>query len=396
MLVAFRAMNASVSVLLVADSNAIGDLLARELRGPEGDLRVGQVRSRETMFSALTKHPWDIVVAEDTLPHFSGLAALRLVQEVGLDLPVIIVSDRAGEEKTVEAMRAGAQDYITRGNLARLVPAIQRELREAEDRRERRRAEAALRKTERELDEAQRDLVQSEKMAALGRFSSGLAHEIKNPLGIIVGGVEFLETKLADADAESRMALAKVKEAALRGGEIVDRMLTFAQPSDLKLESVSPAALVEEAVSLFRYGVPSRDIRIATAYPEREMRIRADRNQMQQVLFDLLSNAVDALPGRGEVLVSVRKAAPGPPFHGEARCVISVVDNGVGIPRENLPRIFEPFFTTKREQMGTGLGLPVARSIVERHHGLLEVESEAGKGTQARIILPLASEEPRT
>jgi signal transduction histidine kinase len=381
-------MSTPLCILIVEDSESDTLLTVQELKRNGYDPTYERVDTMEKMVAAIPRKPWDIVVADYTMPQFSGLAAIRLIREVGLDLPVIIVSGAIGEETAVSAMRAGASDYVMKDNLARLGPAIQRELRDASDRRERRKAEAALRRTEEELSEAQRSLIQSEKLAALGRFSSGIAHELKNPLGIVLGGIEFLEVKMKGSDKETRTVVSKIKDAALRAAHIVDDILKFAKPSELKLENMDPNEVVREAVSLFGYGITARNIEIGTQYAPERMTIRVDKNRIQQVLFNLLANAVESLEDGGDVRISVSKHSRSK-AHPLGSCVMEVADTGVGISPENLHRLFEPFFTTKRDQKGTGLGLSVAKSIVEGHNGDLKIESKVGHGTRAKVVLPL-------
>lgn len=376
-----------LQVLIVEDSEDDALLAVQELRRAGFDPSFQRVETGERLREALGAGAWDLVVADYSLPQFSGLAALKMVRELRGDLPVIIVSGAIGEDVAVDAMRAGANDYVMKDKLPRLGPAVERELREAEDRRRRKLAEEELRRTTAELDDALRDLVQSEKLAALGRFSSGIAHEVKNPLGIILGGIELLEVKLKRAGADARTALQKMKDAAVRAADIVDQVLRFAKPSELQLAFVDPVEMVAEALSLFQYSEKARGVTIETAYATERLRIEIDKHQIQQVLFNLLSNAVDAMGERGVVRVEVSRVEAA----GQRLCRISVIDQGQGIAAADMGRIFEPFFTTKRDRKGTGLGLSMAKSTVEHHRGVLKLESEEGKGTRASVLLPLAA-----
>ncbi len=348
-----------------------------------------RVETVDSLTAAIPKKRWDVVICRHRMPRFSGLAAIRAVRDVGLDIPVVIVSDADSQETACAAIKAGAADFLSKKELGRLGAAVQRELRAELERRDRRRAEAAPRRTEVELDEIQKGLVQSEKLAALGRFSSGIAHELKNPLGIVLGGIEFLEVKTKKGDPDVRTAVSKIKEAALRAAQIVDDILKFAKPSDMQLDLVDPNELVKGALSLFQYGIKSREIEIRADFAKESMRVKVDRNRIEQVLFNLFANAVEALDGRGSVRVGVMKR-PRSSAYPRGACAIEVADTGVGISPENIRRLFEPFFTTKRDQQGTGLGLFIAKSIVNHHNGDLKIESEAGRGTQAKVILQLA------
>ena len=249
---------------------------------------------------------------------------------------------------------------------------------------ERKRAEEALKKAYADLQQAQQQLVQSEKLAALGRFSAGVAHEVKNPLGIILGGVEFLRTKITGADDDTKTALQMVEKSVLRADTIVRDLLRFARPSQLTKEIVNPEELVNGTVSLLAYSGTAKHIKIETRFAHGPAKVAVDKNQIQQVLLNLAMNAVDAMPKTGSLTFTTSTEANPP-----AACRIEVADSGEGIAKENLAKLFEPFFTTKRDKKGTGLGLSISKTIIESHGGALTIDSELGKGTTVRLMLPI-------
>jgi PAS domain S-box-containing protein len=257
---------------------------------------------------------------------------------------------------------------------------------------ERIRANEKLKQAYDELKKAQYTIVQSEKLAALGRFSSGIAHEVKNPLGIILGGIEFLEQKLAKADKDSIIAAKKIKEATMRADSILRNLLKFASPSELKTGKVDIKDVVEETISFFKYRASLANVDIISEYPQECVLIDADKNLLQQVLFNLLVNASDAIDEKGQIRIKIYKTAPDEIIEGKPASVVEVVDSGEGISKENMSKLFEPFFTTKRDKKGTGLGLSISKMIVENHGGVLFFESVLGKGTVAKMVLPLAEE----
>ncbi len=252
------------------------------------------------------------------------------------------------------------------------------------DMTERKRAEEALKKAYADLQQAQQQLVQSEKLAALGRFSAGVAHEVKNPLGIILGGVEFLRRKITGADDDTNTALQMVEKSVLRADTIVRDLLRFARPSQLTKEIVSPEEIVNGTVSLLTYTGTAKRIKVETRFAHGGAKIAVDKNQIQQVLLNLAMNAVDAMPHGGSLTFATSAKADHP-----AACRIEVADSGEGIAKENLAKLFEPFFTTKRDKKGTGLGLSISKTIVESHGGALTIDSQLGKGTTVRLTLPL-------
>lgn len=257
---------------------------------------------------------------------------------------------------------------------------------------ERKRDEEEIKKAYRELKSTQNKLVQSEKLAAIGRFSSGIAHEVKNPLGVILSGAEFLESFLLDSPEEVKTGLSKIKEATIRADTIIRNLLKFARPSEVTAKKITSKVIVEDTLSLIKYRVPSQNIRIDKDYPFEEVYIKADKSQLEQVMFNLVSNSIEAMAEGGVLDIKVyAQSIPEIVPEGKA-CVIEVSDTGEGISKEGLAKIFEPFYTTKREKKGTGLGLYMSKIIVNNHHGELLVNSEKGKGTTSRIVLPVAQE----
>ncbi|MCF7870479.1 MAG: GHKL domain-containing protein [Candidatus Omnitrophica bacterium] len=243
------------------------------------------------------------------------------------------------------------------------------------------------------LKKAQNSLVQSEKLAALGRFASGIAHEVKNPLGVILGGVEFLQKKIVNPDKSIVMALEKVKDSTLRANKIVQNLLTFSKPSARKHEVIDLRKLIEETLSLLGYKVSLVNIKIINEVKHFSQGVVGDKNQIQQVLFNLFLNAIEAMPKGGKLKIRAHKVS-GPKGHKEKNsCVVEIADTGEGIPEQNLAKIFEPFFTTKRDSKGTGLGLAMCKMIVENNQGKLAIKSKLDKGTTAEIFLPLNTQD---
>lgn len=244
-----------------------------------------------------------------------------------------------------------------------------------------------LKKAYLELKQTQQELIQSEKLAALGRFSSNVAHEVKNPLAIILSGVEFLQLKFKNSDPDTKKAVFAVKEAVFRADAILRDIVKFSRPSQLKRESISPEELINETISLFKYTTPLVNIEIKTDLAAEKMQIEVDKGQIQQVIFNALLNSIDALRDGGEINIKTyKKATQHPP---EAKCIIEVSDTGEGISEDNLSRVFEPFFTTKRDRKGAGLGLSISKTIIDKHKGELSITSQLHKGTTLRIVLPL-------
>jgi two-component system, cell cycle sensor histidine kinase and response regulator CckA len=247
---------------------------------------------------------------------------------------------------------------------------------------ERKKAEAALK-------EAQQTIIYSEKMAAVGRLSSGIAHEVKNPLGIILGGVEFLRNKLAERDEDTLGAMEKIEKSVMRADDVIQGLLKFSRPSEVKIENINIHELINDAVLLLKYKAHLNSVRISTSFTNEPLPLAADKMQIEQMLFNLLINACEAVSAGGEVSIKSYLQRFPDPVTGNLFCAISIVDNGEGIAKENISKILEPFFTTKRDKKGTGLGLYISKMIVDNHKGFLDIKSEPGKGTEVTVSLPL-------
>ena len=270
----------------------------------------------------------------------------------------------------------------------------------------------AARKRAAELDTAYRELrsahnmlIQAEKMAAIGQLASGVAHEVKNPLGIILQGVNYLETTIPADRAEDRQVLQMIKEAVLRSDKIVRDMLHFARQQPLEQKPCDINAVVRTALALVGKQFTVHNIAVVEELDPRLPQVVLDENQIQQVLLNLLINSLQAMPQGGTITLSTRMANGGrllPDVEQrftaalrpqERALVCQVRDTGQGMSPERQGRAFEPFFTTKPAGQGTGLGLAISRSIIEKHRGAIWLDSVERQGTTVSIALPVANGE---
>jgi PAS domain S-box-containing protein len=243
-------------------------------------------------------------------------------------------------------------------------------------------------KSEEALKNSQKRLIQSEKMAAIGNFSAGIAHEVKNPLGVILSGAEFLEAKLPRDDAEVISTLDKMKKATLRASFVLQSLLRFARPSKFSVQMVYPEDFVKPIVDLMSHRARLAGITIVSDIGPESAAVSADLNQIQQVVFNAVKNSIEAMVEGGTITIRTYRSLDKKYFCGKGACVIEITDTGHGISKENLEKLFKPFFTTKGEGKGTGLGLYVSRSILDSHEGKLLIDSVEGQGTRVRIVLP--------
>ncbi len=384
-------------LLLVEDSDDDEVLLLRELRRGGFQPKWVRVETRERFLAVLESDAWDLVVSDHTLPNYGGLTALADLRASGRDIPFILVSGTIGEDVAVEAMRAGAQDYVLKGDLTRLPAAVERELRETAARAE----QSKMRER----------LMISERMASAGTLAAGVAHEINNPLAIAilnlsqtieaVTHITAMTKDLASQGSRGASALCShltqlgeplvdMSESLERIREIVRDVKLFSRPDDELTSSVDLRRVADSSARMAWNEIRHR-ARLVKHYDEVPL-VSANESRLGQVLLNLLVNAAQALPeGRAEqheIRVTTRTDA-------EGDAVVEVADTGCGMSKETVTRIFDPFFTTKPVGIGTGLGLSICHGIVSDLGGRIQVESEVGRGTVFRVLLP-AGQESRT
>jgi signal transduction histidine kinase len=238
---------------------------------------------------------------------------------------------------------------------------------------------AQLRESQEEIQRLHRtQMSRAEHLATLGELATGLAHEIRNPLAGIAGVIEILGRDLP-ATSPARAVVKEVRQEIAQINRILTDLLQTARPHPPEIRRSNLNTTVEHAVMLARQQALSKPIQIELRKAESLPEVEHDSSQIHQVLLNLLLNAIQAIEGPGRITVEVE------PYEGSAAIIVS--DTGRGIPPENLPYIFRPFYTTKGN--GTGLGLSLARRIVEEHHGRIEVTSAVGQGSKFVVLLPM-------
>jgi two-component system, cell cycle sensor histidine kinase and response regulator CckA len=502
-------MNIPLRVLLIEDSDNDAALLLRTLRRGGYAVTMERVETAEAMRAALARQAWDLVLSDYSLPRFTGPAALHLLQGEGIDLPFIIVSGTIGEETAVAAMKAGAHDFLMKGQLTRLLPAVARELREAAERRERRRVEARLAgvldaTTEAiiAVDAAQRivlfnasaertfgytaaevqgqpldmllppqlaaahrqhlqafaaateaaprsmserhgalvgrrkdgsefpieasiatlaqegqtictvflqdvsarkqletQLMQAQKMEAIGQLAGGIAHDFNNLLTAITGYIELALDALP-LDQPAYSDLTEAQKAAQRAATLTAQLLAFARKQIIDVRVLDLNQLVLELDKLLRR-VLGEHIELITQPTPGLGQVKVDPGQIEQVIVNLAVNARDAMPNGGKLMIETANTVLGSDYAHRhagvtpgAYVMLVISDTGSGMDAAVQGHIFEPFFTTKAPGKGTGLGLATCYGIVKQHGGHIELYSKAGYGTTFKIYLPQVEESP--
>jgi signal transduction histidine kinase len=288
----------------------------------------------------------------------------------------------------VGALRDGAQDYLMKTNLKRLVTAVQRVLREYEERRKNKQMEQHLQ--------------QLQKFEAIGKLAGGIAHDFNNVIGAILGWAE-MGCEEAPAGTAFHDRFQKIRDQANWAARLTSQLLAFARRQVLQPRNIDLNSLVLEGVSLLQRVIGAQiEVRVVAA-PDLPVAL-ADRTQIEQVLMNLCLNARNAMPEGGRLIIETQNAEVDEEYcrlHPYAKkgsyVLLAVSDTGVGMDAATTARVFEPFFTTKEMGKGTGLGLATVFGVIKQHGGFVHLYSEPGMGTTFRVYLPAGSgvSEPR-
>ncbi len=236
----------------------------------------------------------------------------------------------------------------------------------------------------RDLSTKERQLIQSEKLATVGKLAAGVAHEINNPLGNISLYAQMLSRKIKDPEAKKKLKI--IEEQADQTAKIVKSLLDFSRQSEPKFKLVDLNTIVKKTLNVLEPQISLNKIKVKTKLEENLPKVYADPMQIQQVLVNIVTNAIQAMEGKSDATLEITTKSEGD------KVMVSIKDNGVGIPEEHLDKIFDPFFSTKGVGKGTGLGLSVSYGIVENHGGEIKVESKVGEGSTFTVILPRGDE----
>jgi signal transduction histidine kinase len=242
-----------------------------------------------------------------------------------------------------------------------------------------------------QLESAQRQLIQAEKLNAIGQLAASVAHEINNPLaGVLV--YAKLMTKKLNSDsfdkAEAIANLQKIESAVDFCSRIIRGLLDFSRQSEPILQPVAMSQVIDQAMLLVGHKAEMSKVKILRQDAPSLPPVQADFSQIQQVIVNLVVNAIEAMPEGGQLTIT-----SSPEKNGWVQ--VEVTDTGIGIAPENISKLFSPFFTTKEQGKGVGLGLAVSYGIIERHGGKIEVKSEVGKGSTFTVRLPTNTSETR-
>jgi signal transduction histidine kinase len=343
--------------------------------------------SVERGLQLLREQPPDTVIMDLRMPGRNGIDGLRDIRRLDPDVAVIILTGYAALETAQEAVRHEASEYMEK-------PFDAGEMRQAvrlhvARTRVRRRRETLSREVERLHDRLSAELRQKDHMAELGEASAEFVHDLRNALTVLCGSAQMLRMELgpdapaaaAGSPSEVTGYLGMMERTVRQCQELLDAWQRLIRQDPGERVVFPLALLVRQAVAAAEPAAAAVQARLACAVDAADAEIRGDRVQIGRALANMLQNAIQALPpANGAVEVTVARTADG--------LSVRIADNGCGIPSEDLPRLFTSRFTTRRDKGGMGLGLFIARKIVEAHGGRVAVETEVGRGTVLTVTLP--------
>lgn len=381
--------------VLVVDDEKVVQMLLETVLAQDGCEVVLADTVATAISCARAYAPIDVALVDKNLPDGSGLDVMRAIKADQPDCETILMTGYASLDSAIEALHVGAYDYVLKPFDD--VNDLRVKLRNAADKRRLRAATTAL---SQELDETQRQLVQAQKMEAVGRLAGGIAHDFNNLLVVILNYAQLAAQVAEDVDAPAdlRAYLANVVDAGRSAAALTRQLLAFSRKQVVAPEVLSVGDVLAAVQRLLARTLPDNVV-LSVSAADDLWPVKMDRGQLEQLVVNLVVNARDALPDGGEIRVTAANAPLSPDDARSlgiepSRCVrLSVEDTGVGMAPEVVAQAFEPFFTTKPEGKGTGLGLATVRAIVDQAGGAIQVASEIGRGTQFSIYLP-ATEEP--
>ena len=370
-------MSTPLRVLLVEDSEDDAALLLRELKRAGFEPQSLRVETPDALGAALRDGAWQMVLCDYSLPTLDAPTALALVRGSGLDLPFIIVSGTIGEERAVELLRAGAQDFVLKDRPARLGPAVHREVAEAA-----RRAEQA--KMREQLRQSEIALARSEKLRALGQMAAGITHDLKNLLAPMSLHLQIVDRALRSGHTpDAQSSVVELKQILDRGIRTIERLREFSRQSpERRPEPVDLNRVARDSAEVARPRMAQgkRALSLIKHELDDPPPVFAQADEVLAAVVNLVINAIDAMPdGGGTITISTGEERSG--------AWIQVADDGPGMPPEIEQRVFEPFFSTKGAD-GTGLGLAMVYACATRHGGSVKLETAPGEGARFRLWFP--------
>lgn len=365
-----------IKVLLVEDNPVQASLISSILSNQKNLFEVSQANSLTRAFAAVGQDKIDAILLDLGLPESQGFETFEKMYLSATHIPIVILTGLEDETVALEAVQKGAQDYLVKGQIDhRMLPRVIRYS------IERKRLEDSLR--------------QAQKMDAVGRLAGGVAHDFNNLLTVIRGYAD-LRLKAMPQNDPVRPDLEEIQKAAVQASGITGQLLAFSRRQMVRPEVVSLNEILTSSYKMMQRLLGDR-CELTLSLADSIWNVKVDPVQIKQVLFNLVSNARDAMP-KGGVLkfetenIKLNENQYNSKLKPGDYVMVSAIDNGTGMTPEVKNCLFEPFFTTKDKSKGSGLGLATSYGIIKQARGDIIVESELGKGSVFRVLLPKTSE----
>jgi signal transduction histidine kinase len=369
-------MSEKVRVLIVEDVPTDAELMEFELQNAGMAFSAKRVETRASYIEALSAFLPHVILSDYSLPAFDGITALQLRLERAPDTPFIFVTGALGEEIAIGLLKQGATDYVLKGRMTRLPVAVNRALREVEERKERERVRA-------ELERAEMQRRENERWVVLGQLASGIAHDIRNPINFVSLALDHISGKKKAGSAKvTRKLIEDAHSELMRVNEMIQGVLDYGRTRTLNLQVEKASDILAASVREVMLRRPGSAHLIRLEEADESLPIHAERDLLQRAVTNLLENALEA----GGPEVEVRTGA-GYDSGKEERVVLWIQDSGAGIPEQYLERIFTPFFTTK--ESGIGLGLTLAQRWVREMGGEIVAFNVPEGGARFEIRFPI-------
>ncbi|WP_022666420.1 sensor histidine kinase [Desulfospira joergensenii] len=371
--------NRSYPLVLVDDEDNFRNAIARRL-GKRGLVPL-QASSGQACLDILGLNPVAVVVLDVKMPGMGGMDTLKAIKQRHPGTQVIMLTGAGVICDGVEGIKAGAFDYLTKPvEIEHLANKISQAF-------DMIRLEAERKTQARYREKLEKKMIDTERLAALGTLSTGIAHEINNPLAVINESAGFMSQVLASPEMQSIprrdaliKGLEKIDTSIQRARKITLQLLGHVKKQESACSQVDIIQLLNDTLGLLEKEIRDKDIRMVRETGPAACMIWTDPYQVRQVLINLLDNAIDAVKERGTITLTVLET--------EDDVRLDIEDDGMGIPEKNLGKIFDPFFSSKPFEEGTGLGLFVVHKILSKLNGKIDVQSRVGKGSCFRVSLP--------
>ena len=365
------------TILVVDDEVQMVDIVERFLNSA-GFTNVVKAYNGEEALEVLREEEIDLVILDILMPGTNGYEVIEQMRasEKTMLIPVIVVTALRAFEDRTKIIEIGADDFITKPYEKTELLIRVRSLLRIKLLYER------LEKSIFEKNAIEKQMIQASKLAALGQLAAGVAREMRNPLGIIGTSLFYVESVLKVEDPKLKRHFGIMTSELERVRRIIDNMLAFSRQATLEVQEIDVNEILQQAVSLFWEHFRASGVETKLDLGE-VSRVRFNIDELKQAVLNIMSNSMEAMPDGGTLEIRT--------YEEDKQVKIRFTDGGRGISSEDLPRVFDPFFTTKRPGQGTGLGLSITHSILQRHSGTIQVESELNKGTTMIFSIPSVS-----